>query len=169
MTLALRLLDPVADLDLVHSWVTEERARFWGMTDKSREEVGEIYGWLQEQDHLAAYLIEVDGIPVGIFQTYDPFVDEIGEFYDRRPGDLGVHLFLASHPARAGQSAGIVRMLALWCFAQPGVERVVVEPDARNGKSLHLFGRAGLVAGPVVELPGKTAQFAFLTREVFGL
>ncbi|RPK37028.1 HTH-type transcriptional regulator CdhR [Streptomyces sp. ADI92-24] len=38
---AVRLVpvDPAADLDLIHGWVTEERARFWGMGDASREEV----------------------------------------------------------------------------------------------------------------------------------
>lgn len=161
---ALRLMDPVTDLDLVHRWVTEPRAHFWGMTGKSPEEVGEIYTWLQEQEHLAAYVLEVDGTPVGIFQTYDPAVDEIGTFYEREAGDLGVHLLLADTPARAGHSAALLTMLVRWCFAQAGVERIVVEPDADNGRSLMTFGRAGLTAGPRVQLPGKVAQFAFLRR-----
>ena len=46
MTITVRDLNPAADIDLVHGWVTVERARFWGMVDKSREEIEEIYTWL---------------------------------------------------------------------------------------------------------------------------
>lgn len=162
--LSLRLLDPVADLDLVHAWVTHPRAEFWGMTERTREEVGDIYGWLQDQPHLAAYVILVGTTPVGIFQTYDPFVDEIGDHYERRVGDLGVHLHLADTPARAGRTTEILAFLVQWVFARDGVQRMVAEPDTRNSKSLLAFGRAGMVAGPRVQLPGKLAQFAFLER-----
>lgn len=140
----LRPLDPAADLDLVHRWVTEPRARFWGMTEASRNEVREIYSWLQEQDHLAAYLIDLDGVPVGMVQTYDPFVDEIGEYYDRRAGDLGVHLFLADSPARAG------------------VRRLVAEPDTANEPSVARFRSLGFSDGSTVQLPHKVARFLFV-------
>lgn len=165
--ITLRLLDPVGDLDDVFAWVSAPRATYWGMTGKPREEVGEIYAWLQEQEHLAAYIIEVDGAPVGILQTYDPFVDEIGDYYDRRPGDLGVHLHLADTPARKGHSTDILAFLVRWVFAQPGVDRMVAEPDTTNNKSLLAFGRAGMVAGPQVQLPHKVAQFAFLERSAY--
>ena len=39
------------------------------------------------------------GTPVGIFQTYEPAADPIGEFYPVRDGDFGIHLFMA--PARS--------------------------------------------------------------------
>jgi RimJ/RimL family protein N-acetyltransferase len=160
--LSLRPLDPESDLDLVHRWVTEPRARYWGMTDKSRDEVGEIYGWLQIQEHLAAYLVEVGGVPLGILQTYDPFVDEIGRYYERRPGDVGVHVFLADSPARAGRSADILRFLVDWLASQPGAQRLVAEPDASNEPSVARFRSIGFRPGPVVELPHKVAQFLFL-------
>jgi hypothetical protein len=41
----------------------------------------------------------------------------------------------------------------------------VLEPDARNAKSLRLFGLAGAQAGPEVQMPHKRAQFAFLHRQ----
>ncbi len=160
--LALRLLDPVADLDLVHDWVRQPRAEFWGMRDKPREEVGEIYAWLQDQDHLCAYLVLVDGTPVGIFQTYDPAVDEIGRHYERREGDLGIHLFLADTAVRSGRTAQILRFLIGWVGAGGRVRRLVAEPDAANEASLARLDRLGFTAGPVAQLPDKVAQFFFL-------
>ncbi|RJS47049.1 GNAT family N-acetyltransferase [Nocardioides cavernaquae] len=157
-----RDLDPVADLDLLHGWVTEPRAVYWGMLDKPREEVGEIYAWIQDQPHLAAYVLQIDGLPVGLFQTWDPGVDELGEFYDREPGDLGVHLFLADTAIRAGHTMEVTCYIRDTLFDRPEVARLVVEPDAANTASIDLFRRVGFVDGPQVDLPNKVAQFAFL-------
>ncbi len=162
MTYTLRPLDPVSDLDLVHTWVTEPRAAYWGMTDKSREEVGEIYAWLQDQEHLSSHVIEVEGVPVGILQTYDPFVDEIGEYYDRRQGDLGVHLFLADSSRRSGHSHALLGFLLEWVIAVHGARRLVAEPDASNEASVARSLSFGFSLGPVVQLPDKLAQFVFL-------
>nr|WP_179503896.1 GNAT family N-acetyltransferase [Nocardioides daedukensis] len=160
-------VDPVRDVALIHSWVTQERAEFWGMREKSAEEVGEIYSYIDEQEHLAAYLASWQGTPWALFQTYDPFVDEIGQFYDRRPGDVGVHLLLAPGPRPAGLTAALLDFLPRWMFTDPRHQRVVLEPDVRNAKSIAVLGRIGADQAHVAQLPDKTAQFAFLTREAW--
>ena len=108
MTIAFRPVVPATDAPLIHDWVTQPRARFWGMLERDLEEVEAIYTYIDEQPHLTAWLASVDETPVAIVQTYDPFVDEIGEFYDRRPGDVGLHLFLADDPARAGHTRALL-------------------------------------------------------------
>lgn len=164
----MRPIEPAADSDLIHQWVTEERAFFWGMTENSRDEVEEIYTYIGDQEHLAAYLVSLGETPVAIFQTYDPEVDDIGQFYDREPGDLGVHLFLADTPARAGRTREIFGFLIAEVMSDEKVRRVVVEPDAGNAKSLRLFETLGAQVGDLVELPTKTARFGFFTREALG-
>ena len=165
MTVTHRLVDPVGDAPLLHSWVTEERARFWGMTERTLQEVAEIYGYISEQEHLAAYLICDGAEPISIFQTYDPFVDEIGDYYDRSPGDVGAHFFMA--PAKQLHTGQVVRHCLHLLFDDPRTERVVVEPDARNTAAVSLMRRIGFSLGPEVQLPHKPAQFAFLTRAAF--
>lgn len=157
-----RAVVPATDAPLIHDWVTQPRARFWGMLEKDLDEVAAIYTYIAEQPHLAAWLATVDGTPVGLVQTYDPFVDEIGGFYDRRPGDLGVHLFLADDPARAGHTQAVLTAAMGSLLAAPEIRRIVLEPDLANESSIELLTRLGAQMGPVVELPGKTAQFAFL-------
>lgn len=168
MTVAIRPVDPAADSALLHSWVTEDRAVFWGMTDCDVERVREIYAYIDEQDHLAAYLLELDGIPVGLLQTYDPVFDEIGLWYDRREGDVGVHILLAALPERAGHTDEIVATGLAFVTSIPGCTRLVFEPDARNTASLALMERIGAVRGPRVEMRTsvmeKPAQFFFLER-----
>ncbi|CUR55343.1 putative Peptidase S45 penicillin amidase [metagenome] len=168
---ALRPVEPTADAPMLHDWFTQPRARFWGMSERSVEEVAEIYGWIGEQDHLTADLVLRGGRAVGLVQTYDPFVDPIGEHYDRRPGDVGAHLFLADDAARAGTTSELMTHLVAHVFADPAVRRIVLEPDVDNEKSLALLLRLGAELGPVVEippplpdLPVKTAQLAFLLR-----
>lgn len=168
MTFTDRRLDPVADLDLVHGWVTQPRARFWGMTEHTREEVGEVYAYLDSLSTHHAYLVHearADGEePVAIFQTYEPRHDPVGEAYAVQDGDLGVHLFVAPGEPRPGFTGRLVQHLMGRVFADPAVRRVVVEPDVLNERSLARFAREGFVLGPVVDLGHKTAQLAFLPR-----
>lgn len=164
MSLTLARVRPDEDAALLHGWVSAERARFWGMADKPLEEVRDIYAYIDDQPHLTASLILADDVPIGLFQTYDPFVDEIGEHYERQPGDLGVHLLLADTAARQGRTAEVLRFLLGQVFADPEVRRMVLEPDHENTKSLALLERLGATLGPRRELPGKIAQFGFVER-----
>lgn len=161
-------VDPEADLDLIYGWVSEERARFWGMTSHSREKVLEIYEFLDSLTTHHAYLVLRDDEPVALFQTYEPDADPVGEYYDVEPGDFGVHLLVA-RPDRAGAQAGftasMVAVLAEFVFKDPSHLRLVGEPDARNEQARARLRRIGFTLGPQVDLPEKRAQLAFLRRE----
>lgn len=166
MTATLRPVDPDVDAPLLTTWVTAERAAFWGMTGLELEQVRTIYRYIDEQPHLAAYLLLLDGDPIGLFQTYDPAVDEIGEWYDRRPGDVGAHLLLADDERRAGRTHEVLAVGLRFVAGLPGCRRLVFEPDARNSASIALMERLGCERGPLVELrtsiSEKPAQFFFL-------
>ncbi|MEV1005804.1 GNAT family N-acetyltransferase [Streptomyces sp. NPDC049881] len=166
-TVTLTPVDPAGDLDLIHAWVAEERARFWGMTGAGREGVLEIYEFLDSLDTHHAYVVRRDGTPVALFQTYDPAADEVGACYDVREGDIGVHLLIAPPPGplRRGFTTGLMPVLIAFVFADPAVRRLVAEPDLRNDKAIERALRTGLVLGPLIDLPHKRARLAFLSRE----
>lgn len=161
-------VDPEADVDVIHGWVSQERARFWGMGDADRERVLEIYSYLDSLTTHHAYLVLRDGRPVALFQTYEPTADPVGECYDVQPGDFGVHLMIG--PAEGGTQRGFTEVLlgefVRWVLAEPGRLRIVAEPDARNTKALDRLVRSGFELGPEVDLEGKRARLAFLRREV---
>ncbi|MFE1909935.1 GNAT family N-acetyltransferase [Streptomyces anandii] len=172
-------LDPYADAGTVHRWVSAERAAFWGMTDLTRQQVTEIYEHLTGLDTHHAFLVRKDGVPAALLQTYEPPADRVGECYDVRPGDIGVHLLLAP-PGPDGHRPGWTSALlgALFSYLLPGLDRdrVVVDPDVRNVRAVDRFLRQGFERGPVVVLPEvdlpdvylpeKRAQLAFLPRSV---
>ncbi|MER7456843.1 GNAT family N-acetyltransferase [Micromonospora sp. NPDC126480] len=161
----LRPLDPDRDVDLVHGWVSQERARFWGMREAGRERVAEIYRYLDSLPTHHAWLALRDGAPAALFQTYEPAADPVGEVYEVRPGDHGVHLLIGP-PARPvpGYTGRLLGALVAFVFAEPARRRIVAEPDARNEKALARLRRTGFVDGPLVDLPGKRARLMFLDR-----
>lgn len=167
-TVRLVPVDPAADLDLLHGWVTEERARFWGMGGHTREQVREIYEFVDSLATHHAYLALRDGVPAALFQTYEPDADPVGECYDVRPGDFGIHLLIApaeGEGAVTGYTDALLTAFIGFVFGDPARLRVVVEPDARNEKALARMVRAGFELGPEIVKPEKTARLAFLTRE----
>ncbi|CCK29057.1 acetyltransferase [Streptomyces davaonensis JCM 4913] len=172
-------LDPQADADVVHAWVSEERASFWGMNGLTRDQVAEIYAHLDTLDTHHAYLVQRDGVPVALLQTYEPEADRVSECYEVEPGDIGVHLLLApagpegGHP---GWTSALLTAIASYVLVGLDRQRVVVDPDVANEKAVARFLRQGFEEGPLVtlpeidipdvHLPEKKAQLAFLRREV---
>jgi penicillin amidase len=172
-------LDAAADAPLLHRWVSEERAAFWGMNGLTEQRVAEIYAHMDTLDTHHAYLVVKDGTPAALLQTYEPEADRVGECYPVEPGDIGVHLLLApAGPggARPGWTAALVAVITKYVLVGLDRRRVVVDPDVANEKAIARFLRQGFTAGPAVVLPEvdlpdvhipqKRAQLAFLTREV---
>ncbi|WP_399479406.1 GNAT family N-acetyltransferase [Streptomyces sp. OUCMDZ-4982] len=165
-------VDPAADEELLHGWVTQERARFWGMADHTAEQVREIYEFVDSLPTHHAYLALRDGVPAALFQTYEPDADPVGECYDVLPGDFGIHLLIApaeGEGAVKGYTDFLLTAFIGYVFSDPAHLRVVVEPDARNEKALARMVRVGFELGPEIRKPEKTARLAFLTREALGL
>ncbi|RST13155.1 N-acetyltransferase [Streptomyces sp. WAC05374] len=172
-TVRLVRVDPDRDAELLHDWVSGERARFWGMREAGVDDVREIYAHLDSLTTHHAFLAYRDGVPVALFQTYEPEADRVSECYDAEPGDIGVHLLLApTNAPERGFSSHLVS--ALVSYALTGHRRIVAEPDAANDKAIALLVRNGFEPGPEVVLPEvvlpevhiaeKRARLLFLTR-----
>jgi hypothetical protein len=178
-TVRLLPLDPPADAEVLHAWVAEERAAFWGMNGLTRAQVAEIYAHMAGLDTHHAFLVLKDAEPVALLQTYEPEADRVSECYEVGPGDIGVHLLLApagARGARSGWTAALLGAVSTYVLHTLDRSRVVVDPDVRNEKAIARFLRHGFEAGPVVVLPEidlpdvylpeKKARLAFLSRAV---
>ncbi|MGW4292537.1 GNAT family N-acetyltransferase [Micromonospora chersina] len=160
-------VDPAADAALLHGWVTRPWARFWGMGDHSEADVREVYEFLDGLATHHAYLITLDGRPVGLFQTYRPEADPVGERYPVQPGDVGMHLLLVRGEQTRGITSAVLPALARFLFTDPAARRVVAEPDVRNDRALRRLEREGFTLDAEIDMPDKRARLAFLTRERF--
>lgn len=161
LPVALRPLDPVADLETIHDWVSQPRSRFWGMTELSVQEVGAIYTLIRSSPTHNAWIIELDWTPIGIFQTYEPHGDPAGAMFTVQPGDLGMHLLLADTGQRIPGLTGALSVLLARQVLAAGTRRVVVEPDVSNHMALRRMQALGFELGPEIQLPGKTGRLAF--------
>lgn len=160
-TLDVRPLRPTDDAPLIHAWATEPRGRFWGMADKTVEEIRDIYAFVDSLEAHWAWIAELDDRPVALLQTYEPEHDPVAEAYEVLPGDLGAHVFIAPGEDALGVGAGIFA----WLFADPAVQRLVGEPDAANRAILTRLEQTGFELGEHVVLGDKSARMAYLTRE----
>jgi RimJ/RimL family protein N-acetyltransferase len=175
-TISLLPVDPKADLEVIHGWVTAERARFWGMGGFSERQVLETYEHLDSLDTHHAFLAVLDGTPAALFQSYEPVADRVSECYEVEPGDIGIHLLIGRAAGggrdRPGHTSALLTAFTTYVLRGLDRRRVVVEPDVRNVKAIDRLARQGFELGPEVVLPEidlpevylpeKRAQLAFL-------
>ncbi|MEV4754825.1 GNAT family N-acetyltransferase [Micromonospora sp. NPDC049559] len=165
---ALRTLDPVADAELLHAWVTHPRSVFWLMQDADVARVTEEYRRIAEHPHHDAFLGLWRGEPAFLAERYDPARVELVGLYDPLPGDVGMHFLCAptDTPVHGFTRAVITTVLA-WLFADPATRRVVVEPDVRNTAVHALNAAVGFEVVGTVAKPEKRALLSTCTRAQF--
>ncbi|KAA1419780.1 acetyltransferase [Mumia zhuanghuii] len=162
-TVTVRVLDPVADLETLHRWVTQPRGRFWGLAELDRDELRDLYAYVDGLETHHAFLLCRDDEPFALLQTYAPEHDPVGECYEPRAGDVGLHFFLGEQVAdRETQWAVLVRTIVGFVLGPPGARRIVVEPDVGNARATAMLDGLGFEIGPEIALPDKTARLAFL-------
>jgi hypothetical protein len=169
MSFTFRRLDPVTDAPLLHSWVTRPYASFWGMQSATVEDVVEEYSKIQSSGHHHALLGLDGGRPAFLTEEYLPAYSPLNAAYAVAPGDMGMHLLVAPPESgpRGGYTTAVMEAVLDRLFLKPGVERIVVEPDARNAKIHVLNKRLGFQPAGEVTLPDKQALLSFCTREAF--
>ncbi|HEV3355376.1 MAG TPA: GNAT family N-acetyltransferase [Pseudonocardiaceae bacterium] len=160
----LRLVDPDRDLDILHAWVTDPKSVYWLMQGFSREEVLAEYRKIAASPVYDAFLGLYQGVPAFLVERYDPY-GELGDVYAYRSGDIGMHFLTAptDTPVHGFTRAVITTVMELM-FADPAVQRVVVEPDARNTAVHALNAFVGFRGIGTVSLPHKDAYLSICTR-----
>ncbi|WP_330330581.1 acetyltransferase [Streptomyces sp. NBC_00536] len=167
-TFAVRPLDPFADAELLHGWVTHPKAAFWMMQDASLPDVEREYMRIAAAEHHDAFIGLHDGRPAFLMERYDPSELELVGLYDALPGDVGMHFLVApsDRPVHGFTRAVITTVMAA-LFADPATARVVVEPDVRNTAVHALNAAVGFVPERPVTKPEKEALLSFCTRAQF--
>ncbi|MDU4290371.1 GNAT family N-acetyltransferase [Mixta calida] len=155
-----------ADVPLIHRWVTQDYARFWGMQNDTLEQVAAFYQQLTADNPQAAIIGLCNGEPVFLMECYQAQQDEVGKHYPARPDDYGMHILIAPAEKPVAQFSWQVFSTVMdYLFSLPQVRRVVVEPDVRNEKIHRLNKRAGFRYQHTIDMGHKTAWLAFCQRE----
>ncbi|WP_455362198.1 GNAT family N-acetyltransferase [Streptomyces sp. SYSU K21746] len=165
---AVRALDPFADAELLHGWVTHPKAAFWLMQGASLPDVERAYMAIAAAEHHDAFIGLHEGRPAFLMERYDPAEVELKGMYEAQPGDVGMHFLVAppDTPLHGFTHAVITTVMAA-LFDDPATRRVVVEPDVRNA-AVHALNQAvGFEIAERLAKPEKNAYLSFCTREQF--
>ncbi|WP_392753634.1 GNAT family N-acetyltransferase [Streptomyces sp. LN590] len=167
-TFTVRALDPLADAEMVHGWVTHPKASFWLMGDARLQDVEREYMAIAAHPHHDAFIGLHDGEPAFLMERYDPTEVELKGLYEAEPGDIGMHFLVApSDTPLHGFTRGVITAVMETLFADPSVRRVVVEPDVGNS-AVHALNKAvGFEVLREIAKPEKTALLSVCTREQF--
>ncbi|BCW43057.1 GNAT family N-acetyltransferase [Arthrobacter sp. StoSoilB5] len=176
MSFTFRPVDPLADAPTLHSWVSQEYARFWGMVSATEQDVVEEYSKIAESGHHQAFLGLDDGLPAFLMERYRPESSPLADVYEVQTGDVGMHLLVSppSGKPQPGYTTAVMQSVMTELFHDPATQRIVVEPDARNHKIHVLNEKVGFRPHAVVTLPAvdpsedhKQGLLSFCTREDF--
>ncbi|MDT0345557.1 GNAT family N-acetyltransferase [Streptomyces litchfieldiae] len=161
-------VDPDADAELLHRWLTHPKSAFWLMQDAELADVRKEFSAIEAAASHDALLGLHNGRPAFLVERYDPAGEPVGATYPVQPGDVGMHFLVApTDTPLHGFTLAVITTVMELLFADPATRRVVVEPDTRN-KPVHALNAAvGFRVEGTVALPGKDALLSFCTREQF--
>lgn len=166
--IALRPVDPDADAELLHAWLTHAKCAFWGMLDYDLDAVRQRFRDIAAGDTHADFIGLHRGKPSCLFERYET-ASELGpDVYTPQAGDASIHFLAAptDEPVAGFTMAGIKTMVE-FLLADPAVRRVVGEPDVRNRAMLRLVSSVGFRIEREIQLPDKRAYLCTATREQY--
>lgn len=153
---------------IIQQWLSLPYASYWGMTDKTVDDIQAHYMKVDQENLASPYLGLIDGKPSFFIEVYDPEVEGVSQHYPKRDGDCGMHILIA--PAVkpiSGFTYQVFMSVMEFLFSLPDTQRIVVEPDFRNEKILKLNKRAGFIHEKKINLSGKEAYLAFCSKQQF--
>ena len=101
-------------------------------------ELAEEWPW---RDQLVA---EVDGVPIGFLQIIDP-AEEVSRYWGDMPANLRAIDIWIGEAAYLGRGYGtrMMRWAIDFCFADPAVEAILIDPLASNTRAIRFYQRLG--------------------------
>lgn len=164
----IRELVPDLDVPIFHPWFDLDYAHYWDMAGMTRDAVLEFYRAQHASPQEWAWVGTQEGQIRFLLECYDPQHHDIARHYAAKPGDIGMHFFVAPATNRQqGYTLQVMRHIMHHLFRQFGARRVVVEPDIRNEKVRALNRKAGFAEVGPITLTTKQAMLSIATRPDF--
>lgn len=129
-----------ADFPLLEGWLKAPHVRrWWGDPDEALAEIGQA---MTSRD-TDPKIVELEGMPIGYLQSYDPHLEEHHPYRDQPEGTIGIDISIGI-PELVGKGHGsaIVRQFALELFDR-GAPRVVIDPSPDNAPAIRAYEKAG--------------------------
>lgn len=134
-TIELRPFSLTEDIVVLHHWVNQPYAKFWGMLNSSYEQVYEEYQNLISRPEYEVFMGVYESVPIFLMEKYKASHDRIAKYYTTKETDYGMHVLVApAKQKKTGFTWNVFRTIMDYFFSLKNIERVVVEPDVNNEK-----------------------------------
>jgi len=128
------------DLLMLSAWLEHPHvAEWWGDDGDKLAEMGAAMA----DPSTEAFVIELDGRPMGYIQCYDPHLEEDHPYRDQPEGTLGLDQFIGEpEMVGIGHGSRLIAAFAERLFAR-GATRIIIDPDPSNARAIRAYEKAG--------------------------
>lgn len=155
------------DFPMLHKWLGRPHvAEWWGPRPSLAQVEAEFEPLTGDQSTTRAYVVLVDGRPIGYIQSYVALGSGDGWWPDERdPGVRGIDQFLANaEDLGRGLGSAMVRAFVERLFADRAVTRVQTDPSPGNRRAIRCYEKAGFRAEREVDTPDGRALLMIRDR-----
>jgi RimJ/RimL family protein N-acetyltransferase len=166
--LVFRRAEPDRHTELLYDWLHRAHVMPWWGEERDLSETG---GYIERQlgsGHLTPWVVSAGDLEFGYVETYRAAEDPLAEAYPLRDSDRGWHVLVG--PAKVlgrGLPRLMGRAVVAHLLSEPGVDRVVCEPDERNARMLAFCRRLGHERLATLDLGRKRAALLAADRSRF--
>ncbi|MFB1063420.1 GNAT family N-acetyltransferase [Natrinema sp. H-ect4] len=163
-----REVDLGRDLGRLHQWLNQSHVLPYWTQDDPLPKVRDTITERAANEDQTLYIGYLDHVPMSYWETYWAVEDRVARYYDADLADQGIHLLIGP-PEYLGHSHAkpLIETMLAFQFQHPETQRVVVEPDVRNEKVIHIFEKCGFKHHKQIQLDDKRAQLMICRRETF--
>lgn len=156
------------DLGLLHTWLNSEHVLPYWQQNDPLPVVRDTIAERAADDDQTLYIGSLDHTPMSYWEAYWPSADRIGKYYDAEPTDQGFHVLIGPPEYLGrGYAAPLMKAMTAFQFQHRETGRIVVEPDVRNERMIHVLETCGFEPQREVELSDKTGLLMFCWRDAF--
>lgn len=153
------------DAPLMLDWLRRPHVAEWWHDPPTLEEI--IHEYVSEPQ-VDAYVVHLDGRPIGFIQAYVAAMAGDGWWPDiTDPGVVGIDQFIGDADVlNRGVGTAMVTAFVERLLARPGVTMLQVDPSPDNARAIRSYEKVGFRARSVIDTPDGPALYMTLERSV---
>lgn len=153
-------------LGLLKDWLQQEHVKiFWQETEDVQKLKNKFLNELPQRA-VSAFVIEIESTPIGYIQYYECSKIGGGWWPQEQPGTFGIDLMIGNTEFLGkGLGVQIIRDFIDYVKTrEPKLTSLIIDPDPKNTKAIHVFKKAGFAVDKEITTPGGQALLMRIAR-----
>jgi RimJ/RimL family protein N-acetyltransferase len=144
-------------IELLAGWLRQPHVKEYWQEDDDLQKLSDKFLNLSSRG-VSAYIIHLDGAPIGYIQSYEASKVGSGWWPDAQPGLFGIDQFIGIE-SMVGKGIGtaMIRQFTSDLFENPQVFEIITDPDPINARAIRAYEKVGFVREGAITTPGGAA------------